>query len=649
MTTLSKALQAAAGNAGVATYIEDVFSTYLYTGNGSTKTITNNIDLDGEGGMVWIKSRSAATDHQVFDTLRGATYELITNSSAAQVADADTLTAFNSNGFSLGADATINTSSSTYVSWTFRKAPKFFDIVTYSGTGSATTVAHSLGAVPGCIMVKRTDSTGDWQVYHRSNTANPETDYLVLNSTAATVDDSTRWNDTAPTSAVFSVGTDATVNASGGTYVAYLFAHNAGGFGADGTENVISCGSYTGNGSTNGPEINLGFEPQWVYAKRTDSTGSHAILDVMRGMPVGGTDGDLILFPNTSDAELNQKNIAPTPTGFKLEDDGSFLNQSGATYIYIAIRRGPMKTPEAGTTVFNPITYTTATDTNYDTGLSYVDFTLQKRRTSSAQPGVVYDRLRGGAYRFLTSATTIELSDTNSWANLWDQMGLIRSSSITPGSEWAGEQVLYGFRRAPGFMDVVCYTGTGSATTVTHNLGVAPELMLVKCRSNANDCAVYYGDNTDYLLLNSTAATADDSTYWNDTSPTSSVFSIGTNTDVNTSSYTYVAYLFATVAGVSKVGSYTGNGTNQTINCGFSAGARFVLIKRTDSTGDWYFWDSARGIVAGNDPHMSLNTTDVEVTTDDSVDADSSGFIVNQDAATNVNVSSATYIYLAIA
>jgi hypothetical protein len=100
---------------------------------------------------------------------------------------------------------------------------------------------------------------------------------------------------------------------------------------------------------------------------------------------------------------------------------------------------------------------------------------------------------------------------------------------------------------------------------------------------------------------------------------------------------------------VSKVGSYTGNGTSQTIDCGFTSGARFILIKRTDSTGDWYVWDSARGIVAGNDPHLSLNTTAAEVTTDDSVDAESSGFIVNQDAGTNVNVDTASYIFLAIA
>jgi hypothetical protein len=131
--------------------------------------------------------------------------------------------------------------------------------------------------------------------------------------------------------------------------------------------------------------------------------------------------------------------------------------------------------------------------------------------------------------------------------------------------------------------------------------------------------------------------------------PTSTQITLGGYDNTNGSGYTYVAYLFATLAGVSKVFSYTGNGSSQTINCGFTGGSRFVMIKRTDVAGDWYVWDSARGIVAGNDPHLSLNDTAAEVTTDDSVDTDNTGFVVNQLSATNVNVTSATYIGLAIA
>jgi hypothetical protein len=222
----------------------------------------------------------------------------------------------------------------------------------------------------------------------------------------------------------------------------------------------------------------------------------------------------------------------------------------------------------------------------------------------------------------------------------------------------SAQMVGWNFRRAPGFFDIVCYTGTGSATAFSHNLGVVPEMMIVKRRSATDDWWVYdtATGNTKYQVLNSTATPSTSSTAWNNTMPTSSVITVGTGTPVNTSAGTYVAYLFATVPGVSKVGSYTGNGgtvntngTSQTINCGFSTGARFVLIKRTDNTGDWYVFDSARGIVSASDPYLLLNSSNAEVTTVDAVDADNSGFIVNQTSAENLNVTSATYIFLAIA
>lgn len=204
----------------------------------------------------------------------------------------------------------------------------------------------------------------------------------------------------------------------------------------------------------------------------------------------------------------------------------------------------------------------------------------------------------------------------------------------------------YMFKRASGFMDVVCYTGNYAGNPqIPHNLGVAPEFIIAKNRGAtatqwyihhtgmASNEEIYFNANAKSLGSTWTRT----STYWQNQSaqyPTGEA---------------HVAYLFATYPGVSKVFSYTGNGSSQTINCGFTGGARFVMIKRTDSAGDWYVWDTARGMVAGNDPHLSLNTTAAEVTTDDSVDTAASGFIVNQDAATNVNVTSATYIGLAIA
>jgi hypothetical protein len=205
------------------------------------------------------------------------------------------------------------------------------------------------------------------------------------------------------------------------------------------------------------------------------------------------------------------------------------------------------------------------------------------------------------------------------------------------------------FRRAHGFFDIVTYDGTSSTKTESHNLGVVPEMMWIKRRNSSQSWSVYYGDNTDYLMLDSNAATIDNHEFWNDTSPTASVFTVGPDNAVNTSNNTYVGYLFASLSGISKVGSYTGTGSNIDVNCDFAAGARFVLIKRTDSTGDWYLWDSARGIVAGDDPWVALNLTQAEVTYNDFIDPYTSGFTITSTAPAGLNASGGSYTFLAIA
>jgi hypothetical protein len=220
---------------------------------------------------------------------------------------------------------------------------------------------------------------------------------------------------------------------------------------------------------------------------------------------------------------------------------------------------------------------------------------------------------------------------------------------------------IWAFQRAPTFFEEVCYTGTGTLTRyITHNLSATPELAIVRKRSSTGNwvtTCLTTGGTSRFMRLNTSNASDVDVSgadgFVNLASSSASNFLVRDNGgnigDVNTSASIYVAYLFATCAGVSKVFAYTGNGSSRTINCGFTGGARFVMIKRVDSAGDWYVWDSARGIVAGNDPHLSLNDTAAEVTTDDSVDTDSTGFTVNQVAATNVNVNFADYIGLAIA
>jgi hypothetical protein len=636
MSKLAKALTAAAGNAGESLYVEDVFSTYLWTGDGTTdRPIQNGIDLDGEGGLVWIKEREQAGQHMLTDTEKGLNSVLRTNSTAAQLVS-PVLTSFDSDGFSLTNNTNVNQSGQPTCSWTFRKAEKFFDVVTWTGDGTGVrTISHSLNGTVGALFMKATNASMQWFSYHNGLT---NAQFLELNATTTAVSSANAWNNTTPTSSEFTVGSYG--NISGRTYVAYLFASDAGGFGDDGSESIIKCGSYTGNSSTDGPEINLGFEPQFLLVKAVDKAEYWVMVDTMRG--VTGSTTDPWFAPNVSEAEFDDKYFEVKATGFKPVTIDARLNGSGYNYIYIAIRR-PMKTPESGTEVFaidTAVDYTTnPSGKSFDSGFP-VDMFLNKEVDQSYN-NALYSRLTNKGLRTNTTDSEFNMGGTN-----WDSNIAVYQTGSTNTNNYA-----WMFKRATGFFDVVAYTGDGVAgSTQAHNLGVAPELMIVKSRSNTDNWAVYDSFNTatHFMNLELSDQSYNNSSRWNGVEPTSEVFTVGTH-DTNLSGYTYIAYLFASVAGVSKVGSYTGTGSNVDVDCGFSAGARFILIKRTDSTGDWYVWDSERGIVAGNDPYLLLNSTAAEVTSTDYIDPLNAGFTVTSSAPAALNASGGSYIFLAIA
>jgi len=254
--------------------------------------------------------------------------------------------------------------------------------------------------------------------------------------------------------------------------------------------------------------------------------------------------------------------------------------------------------------------------------------------------------MRGKAAGLVTNLTIAEFTLSDPYNLHLDYMdGLLDNFAYYNGTVTT-PMIYWLFRRAPGFFDVVAYTGDGVAgRTVPHNLGVAPEMMIMKPRNDTGGWFTYVEPlgNAEALQLNLTNSALGFG-YWNNTTPTDTVFTIGGGSN-NDSGINYIAYLFATLPGVSKVGSYTGNGTSQTINCGFTSGARFVLIKRTDSTGDWWVLDSARGIVAGDDPYLALNTTAAEQN-DPFLAPNSSGFTLD---TANGNASGGNYIFLAIA
>ena len=657
MNISNKLLKAAAGQAsGAGLDVTEVFSTFLYTGSSSAQTINNGIDLSGEGGLVWIKERSTSgSENHLTDTVRGIKNPLNSDSTAAEnsyYANNNLgITAFNNNGFTVASGSNFNDNGDTAVSWTFRKAPKFFDVVTYTGNFTAgRTISHNLGSVPGMILIKKRSTTSNWFVYHRST---GEGKFLKLNEADPETSNTYVFDNTAPTSTEFTIGEASNTNANGVTYVAYLFAHNNndGGFGPDGDQDIIKCGSYTGAGSpyTGGSEIDLGFEPQFVLIKSADHSKNWVLIDNMRGWDgVGGKQN--WLYPNTTGADNSGGTLAYlTSTGFK-PYGSSFTNHTG-TFIYMAIRRGPLAKPTDATKVF-AVQDGRGASKLFTAGFPIDMFLMGDKNGDNWQ---LKDRLRAVSQQDLTPNSNAAESE-NTFYYFDDQTGLVTSSG---GGSALAQLTGYMWKRAPGYFDVVAYSGSLGAsnfsgtTSINHNLGVTPEMIWIKSRSNTPKWCVgsTHFSSGGTLALNETAALEGvgntDRFVYADWSST--VFKVGNNDEVNRTGYTYIAYLFATLAGISKCGSYTGNGSTQNIDCGFAA--RFVLLKRTDSTEDWTVFDSVRGITTGSsDKGLNLNLTDAQFTEssfygNNVIQPHSSGFTVLNHFATNGR----TYLFYAIA
>jgi hypothetical protein len=327
-----------------------------YTGNLTGQSITNGgnntLGTTFQPDLVWIKSRSAATDHKLTDNVRGATKALISNSTAAETTDLTGLTTFNSNGFTVGASTVYNNTGVTYVGWQWLagagssssntsgtitstvsvNTTAGFSVVTYTGTGANATVGHGLGIAPSMIITKKRNSTSDWAVYHASL---GNTSYLILDSSAGSASSSTYWNNTSPTSSVFSIGTADPVNISSATYVAYCFAPIAG---------YSAFGVYTGNGVADGPFTYTGFRPRYLILKKYSAAGDPWwVIDSSRS-PYNQT--ILALRPSAANAEDSgvNANFDFLSNGFKARTAGGQNgNESGATYIWMAFAENPFK------------------------------------------------------------------------------------------------------------------------------------------------------------------------------------------------------------------------------------------------------------------------------------------------------------------
>ena len=312
---------------------EAYFQVTTWTGNGSTRSITLGGDTDMQPDLVWIKNRGGTYAPPVFDAVRGATKFVEAHDTTAENTEADSLTSFNSDGFSLGADSNsyVNRSSSpnTYVAWCWKEsATAGFDIVSYTGDGSTRTISHSLSAVPDFVMIRCRSDARSWVV---TNTAKGFTGRAFLDTTDAWGANSGEFNDTAPTSSVFTLGGDYRTNKSSETYVAYLWK-NIQGFSKTGT--------YKGNGNDNGPYIHLGLRPAFFMVKRTDGADSWFMYDNKRS-PSNVIDDYLIADGTGAETSTSAVNLDFTASGVKIRNDDGGHNNSSGTYIYMAFAEAP--------------------------------------------------------------------------------------------------------------------------------------------------------------------------------------------------------------------------------------------------------------------------------------------------------------------
>jgi hypothetical protein len=331
----------------------------LYTGTGASQTISNAVNsISFQPDMVWVKSRSAATDHKLTDVVRGVTKALISDTTGAETTDTNGLTAFGASGFTVGTDTVYNNSSATYVGWQWKgggtavtntagsitssvsaNTTAGFSVVTYTGNGtSGATIGHGLGATASFIILKRRDGGSGYSWYVQHPTLGP-TKALFLDSTSGAATSANYWNNTAPTSTVFSVGNDTSLNASGGTYVAYCWSQITG---------YSAFITYTGNGSGDGPFVYCGFRPRYLMIKRYDAAGDPWwVIDSSRS-PYNQT--ILALRPSASNAEDSggNANFDFLANGFKARTSGGGNgNESGATYIVAAFAENPFNISRA--------------------------------------------------------------------------------------------------------------------------------------------------------------------------------------------------------------------------------------------------------------------------------------------------------------
>ncbi len=651
----------------------DSFSAVTYTGNGSTQSITG---VGFQPDFVWIKGRTSADNNFIFDSTRGDSVTMNTNLQAPQYADTG-ITSFDTGGFTLGSGAGENRNGDDYVAWCLKANGG--TTTTGTGTGGVSSVTHQLNSDAGFCITKFTvpsasggpttthglDSTPDfiimkritaveqsWWVWHNSFTSG--NDYLQLQTTGAKGSSVNVWNGTAPDATKVTLGA---WNLQGDDYIMYAFK-NVDGF--------SKFGSYTGNGSTDGPIVETGFEPAFLLIKPTNITGHWRILDNKRNQtnPRNST-----LKPDESEAETTHANeqVDFLSNGFQLKTAHNGRNGNGDNYIYIAFAADPDTTAPTLADSFGAVTYTgDGNSSRVVTGLDFKPDLIWNKQYNGTTNHVLTDSVTG-LNKYLTpsnsnaaaSSTYYSSFNSNGWTMGNNHLNANSNESFINWAWKAGGGVptynttgsinsTVSANANAGF-SISNFTGTGSAGTVAHGLSSTPEFVIIKNVSNVGSWLTWhkdYGGGDKYIYLDSSNAVATQSQFFNSTAPTSSVFSVGNHGDINGSGHHVAAYCFHSVSGYSKIGSYTGTGSSGNAqSIGFQPD--FVMIK-SKANYNWNIYDSKRpsGSITGR--YMLIaNANDSQYTTSVvHIDLTSTGFSF-PNGYDGSNKSSQEYIYMA--
>ena len=653
----------------------------------TTRLLCEDIDWT-EGGLLWMKCMDQAHQHRLYDTERDVRKYIRSDGVFEETETTGGISYWTAKGASHTRDGDANHSSvpeetalnNKFASWGFRKSKRFFDVIKWDGNNvNGRTINHNLKIEPGLILIKCLSASYSWQVYHRSLGT---TSWLHLDdSMPASTANSPGFANVTDES--FDVGSYVAVNGSTQKYIAYVFAHDPE------SGSIIKCDNYTGNATQR--KITLGWEPQYLLIKDTTGSADWWIYDAQRGgmklydkgkMGQSSQTGKTLFANRTDEQKINQYDVTTDATGFWLPGPTS-LNETGRNYVYMAIRKGPMRTPTDPKKVFavsrawgpNTPTYLAdfPPDVFWDRGYSATAYW----RTATRKMG--WNTSQTGEPRMYWDTNGNAINDTSYYSNgftTWDEMKGARYGSNDQANPFIGHMM----RRAPGFFDTVGYVGDAASANssleraIPHSLGVKPEMIVVRTFGNDagagtgfpgyhKNCGTlpsaaaspYTGVSyNSFKQLGAQATNANWAAYstgeekFGTSTDTATEFYVGTGTETNRSFYSYMAYMWATCPKISKVGYYIGTGSDLNIDCNFDDTARFVIINKWNST-DYYCYDSIRGITSSNDPFLFWNNYDAQNDTNDYIDPYSTGFKITNQANTTLNVTGHYYFYLAIA